>query len=516
MQHANAASRLFLAATFFSFSAQAGNTIHVPVDAPTIQAGIDSATSGDTVLVAAGTYPELINFNGKAIVLLSEQGAAVTTIDGQQLGTTVTMSQLGVLEGFTVTGGSEFFGAGLTVAGGSPIIRRNIFRNNAQSNGGFGAAIGGFSTAAIIEANEFFGNTCDAQFASGVLSFANSSPVVIFNNVIHDNPCRGINIGLPDGVATLVFNNTIVRNSTGIYIDHRISNASQVYRNNLIADNDIGLDVANPFTPFDATWTNNLVYGNTVNFSGTTDSTGTNGNVGADPRLENAAAGNFHLCPGSAAVDSGTTTGLAVPTFDYGGKPRVQDGNGDGVAIIDIGALEAAPPGPLALQCATALRNHGAQPFNLPLSLVATNPSTEPRVGITHRIVMTFNTPIASATLGIAEGAVVEADAFIIANDVIVDMTGVSDQQYVTIALTNVVALNGQTGGTGLVRIGFLAGDVNQNRVVSLSDLGQLNAHLSEVATWANFLKDVNASGAVTVADKGITNANLSQALPAP
>jgi hypothetical protein len=66
------------------------------------------------------------------------------------------------------------------------------------------------------------------------------------------------------------------------------------------------------------------------------------------------------------------------------------------------------------------------------------------------------------------------------------------------------------------VRIGFLAGDVNQTRVVSLAALGLVNGQLAQVVTAANYLRDVNASGTLTLADKGITNANLAKAPPAP
>jgi hypothetical protein len=79
-----------------------------------------------------------------------------------------------------------------------------------------------------------------------------------------------------------------------------------------------------------------------------------------------------------------------------------------------------------------------------------------------------------------------------------------------------VASSDGGAGGSASVRVGFLAGDVNQNRVVSIADLGLVNAQLAQPVTAANFLKDVNASGTLTVADKGIANANLTRALPPP
>ena len=175
-----------------------------------------------------------------------------------------------------------------------------------------------------------------------------------------------------------------------------------------------------------------------------------------------------------------------------------------------------APPAPVFVSAVSRKVHGSAGTFNLPLGSVITNPTTEPRIGPTQMIVLTFDKPISSATATITEGVASAGAPTFSGSDVIVNLSGVNNQQYVTVALTSVASTDGGTGGSGSVRIGFLVGDVNQNRVVTVGDLGLVNAQLAQPVTAANYLKDVNVSGTLTVGDKGITNANLTKALPAP
>ena len=180
-------------------------------------------------------------------------------------------------------------------------------------------------------------------------------------------------------------------------------------------------------------------------------------------------------------------------------------------------ALPATAQATPVLQGAVARKVHGAVgTFDLPLSSVASNPTTEPRQGPTHTIVFTFDGPVTAGTAAITEGTATAGAPTFSGNDMVLPLTGVANAQYVTIAVSGVSTSGGGTGGTGSIRIGFLAGDVNQSRVVSVADLGLVNAQLAQVVTAANFLKDVNASGTLTVADKGITNSHLTQALAPP
>lgn len=89
---------------------------YVPADAPTIQAGIDSADVGDKVVVACGTYLEHDLVMKSSITLRSEDGRAdCVTIDAQQLGRVMSGAELDaatVVAGFTFTGGQAAHGGG--------------------------------------------------------------------------------------------------------------------------------------------------------------------------------------------------------------------------------------------------------------------------------------------------------------------------------------------------------------------------------------------------------------------
>jgi hypothetical protein len=97
-----------------------------------------------------------------------------------------------------------------------------------------------------------------------------------------------------------------------------------------------------------------------------------------------------------------------------------------------------------------------------------------------------------------------------------VPLNGVANAQYVTVAVSNVAATDGSGGGNASVRLGFLLGDANGSRTVSLSDMIAVNAGLTQPLTYFNFLQDIDASGAITLSDMLLVNGNLTHVLPSP
>jgi len=65
------------------------------------------------------------------------------------------------------------------------------------------------------------------------------------------------------------------------------------------------------------------------------------GNLDLDPLFVDAANGDLHLGTGSPCIDEGNNAAPSLPAYDFEGDPRIQDGDGDLVAVVDMGVDEA-------------------------------------------------------------------------------------------------------------------------------------------------------------------------------
>lgn len=195
----------------------AAAVITVPGDQPTIQAGLNAARSGDTVLVMPGSYQENVSWPARdGIRLYSKDGPGATVIDGSGSGRVIAMSSSSILEatelrGFTVTGGflspegNRNHGAGIYINGGFPVIAGNIIRGNAcvsdtivAWNYGGGVYISNSNRAGrrpefrfnLIDSNVVDAGWGGWAYGAGI-HVAGEGGAVFWQNVIRDNIARG-------------------------------------------------------------------------------------------------------------------------------------------------------------------------------------------------------------------------------------------------------------------------------------------------------------------------------------
>ncbi|MBC8526507.1 MAG: right-handed parallel beta-helix repeat-containing protein [Candidatus Cloacimonetes bacterium] len=220
-------SKLVLFGFLLVISASLNATIiHIPEDQPTIQLGLNSANSGDTVLVSQGIYYENIiwpEVNG--IILLSESGAEQTIIDGNNVANTIKLEYYlidttTVIDGFTICNGNATgtFGGGGIYAHANPIIQNCIIENNtAPTMGGGGGIFHNLGGKAIIRYNIIRNNSTEEEGEVGGGIYLCVSQADIYGNIIYDNYAEfgGGGIGCYSTDNHFIKNNQIYNNSSG-------------------------------------------------------------------------------------------------------------------------------------------------------------------------------------------------------------------------------------------------------------------------------------------------------------
>jgi parallel beta-helix repeat protein len=153
------------------------------------------------------------------------------------------------------------------------------------------------------------------------------SGITIRNNLLLDNSGYGIVIRKGDGIA--IVNNTVAGNGGGAIAFNGSTSSNVTVQNNILVRVGEGFHVQVDVTVTNLTVSTNLYWPAPARFSGNVSDPGA---VVADPAFVNAAGGDYHLSPSSAAVDAGLT--IPTVTTDFEGTARPQD---DG---YDIGADE--------------------------------------------------------------------------------------------------------------------------------------------------------------------------------
>lgn len=276
-------------------------TLRVPEDHKTIQAAINAAASGDTVLVGPGTYRERIQLKDKITLrsagddtqgklgLMRAEQTIIDGTDGNEDSPGIAMAEDATLDGFTVTGigtydeeawnqhhasqgeeqSEEHIGkpgiAGISVIGiadcrvinnivhhvgytgiviigaegkrVSPKIRRNVTYRN--MGGGIGVMT---YSSPTVEAN-----TCFENFYAGIGHANHASPMVI-NNSCYGNIRAGI--GISEGSSPVVRGNKCYENRrAGIGIRTGKDTAPLVEHNECYDNHMAGIGVREDATP---------------------------------------------------------------------------------------------------------------------------------------------------------------------------------------------------------------------------------------------------------------------------
>ncbi len=281
------------------------------------------ARSPCAILVSNGYYrlAGQITLTGH-VRAVGVNGADVTTVDGQQQNRCFHLSGSNLLlEGFTITGGTNNDGGGVFLSRG-PVVRSCVLASNRAVSGG-GAMImeAGRLDRCVVRDNH-------ADFSGGGVYLLNGGELL--NTLICSNVVDSDFSGTAGGV--FIWNGsvrhcTVAHNRAkdeggGLYCSSatRVDN-SIIYHNSAPAGSNYYFHAATTFTNC-----------NTAPSSGVQAVTG-------DPRFRQTMPGYYRLATNSPSLDQGLAS--AGVTNDLEGVWRPLDSDRDGVAAPDVGAYES-------------------------------------------------------------------------------------------------------------------------------------------------------------------------------
>jgi hypothetical protein len=281
--------------------------LHVPADHSTVGAALSAATAGDTIRVAPGIYAPSVNGEvfplvmSEAGVSLRGAGMGLSILDAEGTDRVLTLATSGtvLVEGFTITGGSQNVGGGIQVASGTPEVRRNLVHANQAVLRGSGVNIRG-GAAPWIHHNVIWQNHDTDVAAPGDphgVQYLETSGGIFEHNLVGLGDSNGLITG---GTSTPVIRHSIF------------------YRNGHVADPRRGRGIC-ALSSEPADISHNLFFENVVAailFSGGIDVTaaeandldpldGVHDNLDGDPLFRDPDGLDFHLRAGSPAVDAG-------------------------------------------------------------------------------------------------------------------------------------------------------------------------------------------------------------------
>jgi hypothetical protein len=122
-------------------------------------------------------------------------------------------------------------------------------------------------------------------------------------------------------------------------------------------------------------------------------------------------------------------------------------------------------------------------------------------------------TSVGCATVTSGIGTVTDGSIGPGSNQYTVDLTGVSDQQYLSVTVTDVLDSQSNLGNVA-ASMAVLVGDTNGDGVVNSADIAQTKSQSGQFVGSSNFREDLTADGNINSADISLVKSKSGTGLP--